>query len=88
MNKYCNAKRLKRTLDSYVMGQEKGTKYLCMAIANHLQNIEAQKLGYIGYNERFITDKHDGLKHEFNYNDLWEEAKDIYNMLLKIQKRS
>ena len=56
MNRYCNAKKLKHTLDSYVMGQEKGTKYLCMAIANHLQNIEAQKLGYIGYNERFITD--------------------------------
>ena len=36
--------------------------------------------------ERFNTDKHDGLKHDFNYNDLWQEAKDIYNTLLKIQK--
>ena len=56
MNKYCNAKRLKRTLDSYVMGQEKGTKYLCMAIANHLQNIEAKKIGYINNEERLFTD--------------------------------
>ena len=56
MNKYCNAKKLKHTLDSYVMGQEKGTKNLCMAIANHLQNIEAQKLGCISSKERVYTD--------------------------------
>ena len=56
MNRYCNAKKLKHTLDSYVMGQEKGTKNLCMAIANHLQNIEAQKLGCISSKERIYTD--------------------------------
>ena len=36
--------------------------------------------------ERFITDKHDGLIHKFNYDDLWQEAKDVYDILLKIQK--
>lgn len=36
--------------------------------------------------ERFITDKHDGLEHKFNYDDLWQEAKDIYDILLNIKK--
>ena len=36
--------------------------------------------------ETFITDKHDGLIHKFNYDDLWQEAKDVYDILLKIQK--
>ena len=36
--------------------------------------------------ERFITDKHDGLIHKFNYDDLWQEAKDVYDILLKIRK--
>ena len=36
--------------------------------------------------EKFITDKHDGLDHKFNYDDLWHEAKYIYDMLLNIQK--
>ena len=36
--------------------------------------------------ERFITDKHDGVKHEFNYDDLWQEAKDVYDILLEIKK--
>lgn len=36
-NIYCNAKRIKEQLDDYVMGQEKGTKAISMAIAQHLQ---------------------------------------------------
>ena len=36
--------------------------------------------------ERFITDKHDGLEHKFNYENLFEEAKEIYNILLDIKK--
>ena len=36
--------------------------------------------------ERFVTDKHDGKEHKFNYDDLWQEAKDIYDILLNIQK--
>ena len=36
--------------------------------------------------ERFITDKHDGLEHKFNYDDLWQEAKNIYDILLNIKK--
>ena len=34
--------------------------------------------------KRFITDKHDGLEHEFNYEELWPEAKMIYKLLLEI----
>ena len=36
--------------------------------------------------ERFISDKHDGKEHDFNYDELWQEAKDVYDILLKIQK--
>ncbi len=42
-NKYCNPKLIKAELDSYVMGQEKGTKAIAMAIAQHLLQIEARK---------------------------------------------
>ncbi len=35
--------------------------------------------------ERFITDKHDGKEHKFKYEDLWKEAKDIYDILLNIK---
>ena len=35
--------------------------------------------------ERFITDKHDGLEHKFNYENLWQEAKIIYDILLNIK---
>ena len=38
--------------------------------------------------ERFITDKHDGLEHKFSYEDLWQEAKEIYDFLLNIQKEN
>lgn len=38
--------------------------------------------------ERYIMDKHDGLEHKFNYDDLWQDAKDIYDILLNIQKVS
>lgn len=37
--------------------------------------------------ERMITDKHDGNVYEFNYDELWEEAKEIYNNLLKIKNK-
>jgi hypothetical protein len=36
--------------------------------------------------ERFVTDKHDGIDHIFHYDDLWPEAKEIYDILLGIQK--
>ena len=36
--------------------------------------------------EKFVTDKHDGIEHKFNYDDLWQEAKNIYDILLNIQK--
>ena len=35
-NKYTNAKTIKKELDAYVMGQEKGTRAISMAIAQHL----------------------------------------------------
>ena len=35
--------------------------------------------------ERFVTDKHDGVEHKFSYDDLWEEGKNIYNILLDIK---
>ena len=35
-SKYTNAKAIKAELDSYVMGQEKGTRAISMAIAQHL----------------------------------------------------
>lgn len=35
--KYCNAKNIKAELDGYVMGQEKGTRAIAMAIAQHIQ---------------------------------------------------
>lgn len=36
--------------------------------------------------ERFIMDKHDGKKYDFDYNTLTDNAKEIYNMLLKIKQ--
>ena len=36
--------------------------------------------------EKFITNKHDGLEHKFNYDDLWQEAKDVYDILLNIKR--
>ncbi len=35
--------------------------------------------------ERMITDKHDGKTYEFKYEELWYEAKEIYDILLKIK---
>ena len=35
--KYCNAKNIKAELDGYVMGQQKGTRAIAMAIAQHIQ---------------------------------------------------
>lgn len=35
--------------------------------------------------ERMITDKHDGNIYEFKYEELWSEAKEIYDILLKIK---
>ena len=35
--------------------------------------------------EEMISDKHDGNKPIFNYDDLWKEAKEIYNILLDIR---
>ena len=32
-----------------------------------------------------ISDKHDGNEPVFNYDDLWKEAKEIYNILLDIR---
>ena len=37
--------------------------------------------------ESFITEKRDGLKHEFKYNDLWPEAKLIYDLLLELKEK-
>ena len=56
MNKYCNAKLLKKTLDNFIMGQEEGTRSIAMAIANHLQNIEAKERGHLEKGERIQTD--------------------------------
>ena len=36
--------------------------------------------------ERMISDKHDGSTPIFKYDDLWQEAKEIYNILLNIKK--
>lgn len=38
--------------------------------------------------ERIITDKHDGNIYQFKYDELWEEAKEIYDILQKIKKRN
>ncbi len=35
--------------------------------------------------ELMITEKHDGIKHIFNYDELWQDAKDIYDILLNIK---
>lgn len=35
--------------------------------------------------ERFITDKHDGKTYEFKYEELWDEAKEIYTILKQIK---
>lgn len=35
--------------------------------------------------ERFITDKHDGKTYEFKYEELWNEAKEIYIILKQIK---
>ena len=35
--------------------------------------------------EKMITDKHDGKIYKFKYNELWNEAKEIYDILLKIK---
>ena len=37
--------------------------------------------------ERMISDKHDGKKSEFKYDELWDEAKEIYNILLSIKNK-
>ena len=38
--------------------------------------------------ERMITDKHDGNVHEFKYEELWDEAKEIYDILKVIQNKN
>lgn len=35
--------------------------------------------------EKMISDKHDGTEPIFNYNDLWDDAKEVYNILLEIK---
>lgn len=35
--------------------------------------------------ERMISDKHDGNPPIFNYDNLWQDAKDMYNILLDIK---
>lgn len=35
--------------------------------------------------ENMISNKHDGNNHLFNYDELWDEAKEIYNILLDIK---
>ncbi len=35
--------------------------------------------------ELMITEKHDGIKHIFNYDEIWQDAKDIYDILLNIK---
>ena len=35
--------------------------------------------------ERMISDKHDGSTPIFKYDDLWQEAKEIYNILVNIK---
>ena len=38
--------------------------------------------------ERTIIDKHDGNVYKFKYEDLWEEAKEIYDILLQIKNNN
>lgn len=35
--------------------------------------------------KRMITDKHDGNMYDFKYDELWDEAKEIYDILFKIK---
>lgn len=35
-----------------------------------------------------ITDKHDGNAYEFKYEELWDEAKEIYDILKVIQNKN
>ena len=35
--------------------------------------------------ERMITNKHDGNIYQFKYDELWKEAKEIYDILIKIK---
>ena len=35
--------------------------------------------------EAMITNKHDGTKTKFSYDELWDEAKEIYDILLEIK---
>ncbi len=37
--------------------------------------------------ERMISDKHDGTEPQFKYNELWDDAKEIYNILLGIKNK-
>ena len=54
-NKYCNPKLIKAELDAYVMGQEKGTRAIAMAVAQHLLQIEAKESFLYG-NQQIPTD--------------------------------
>ena len=38
--------------------------------------------------ERMITDKHDRNVYEFKYEELWDEAKEIYDILKVIQNKN
>lgn len=37
--------------------------------------------------ERFVSDKHDGNIYEFDYRNLTDEAKEIYNILIEIKNK-
>lgn len=43
---------------------------------------------YIEEFERMITDKHDGNVYEFKYEELWDEAKEIYDILKVIKNKN
>lgn len=57
-------------------------------VAKHLINDRINKNNIdecIKEFERMVTDKHDGNIYEFKYDELWDEAKEIYNILLEIK---
>lgn len=35
--------------------------------------------------EKMISDRHDGQEHKFSYDELWDDAKEVYNILLNIK---
>ena len=75
------------------------TYYHCIVVALHRSYLNVAKQiikdkvnkeninDCINEFESFITEKRDGLKHEFKYNDLWPEAKLIYDLLLELKEK-